>query len=133
MHGELRNLLCSKCGFVSEMMSQEHLSKSEYVACQDCGNTLRPDIVWFGEMPYHMSEIYSKIEQTDLMLVVGTSGHVYPAASLLPMAEMIGAYTVGVNYDAPENVVHFSEFHRGKSGELLPELVESWLANWGLE
>ena len=89
---------------------------------------MRPDIVWFGEIPVQMEEIYSAVESCDVFIVVGSSGHVYPAAGMVHVARSIGAHTILVNYEMPANGEDFDEVHLGKAGEILPELVEKWLA-----
>ena len=62
-----------------------------------------------------------------MFLVVGTSGVVYPAAQLLPIAKSKGAVTVGVNREKPANLIFFDRFYEGLSGEILPELIDSWI------
>ena len=77
-----------------------------------------------------MMRIEREVMAADILIVIGTSGVVYPANSLLPIAKSNGAYCIGVNLEAPENVTLFDEFHQGKAGEVLPELVESLLQEW---
>jgi NAD-dependent deacetylase len=99
----------------------------DFVVCQCCATPqhLRPDIVWFGEMPMQMEEIYADVEQSDLFIVVGSSGHVYPAAGLVNVAQQAGAKTVLVNLEAPLNADAFDEVDLGKAGELLPGLLKA--------
>ena len=126
MHGELRRLRCEECDEVIVAMEPEHL-KDEYVPCSSCqSQRLRPHIVWFHEMPMRMSDYEAAVEDCDVFLVVGTSGHVYPASNLLPIARHSGSYCIGVNLDPPLNVDYFHEFHQGKAGELLPGMVKEW-------
>ena len=75
-----------------------------------------------------MDEIYNAIEACDLFIVVGSSGHVYPAAGLASAARSVGAQTILVNYEMPINGYDFDEVHLGKAGEILPKLVGKWLA-----
>ena len=75
-----------------------------------------------------MDEIYDAIESCDVFIVVGSSGHVYPAAGLASAARSVGALTILVNYEMPVNGYDFDEVHLGKAGEILPGLVETWLA-----
>ena len=125
MHGELALLRCETCLSVFEMMEDEHL-EADYVACQECDNPrLRPHIVWFHEMPFQMPEIYAAVEDCDVFITIGTSGHVYPAAGLIDVAKSCGAHCVGINLDAPVNLQQHDEFHQGKAGELLPNFVAS--------
>ena len=126
MHGELSKLRCEDCGEVIVAMDDEDLQES-YVACCSCQNErLRPHIVWFHEMPLRMREIDVAVSDCDVFLAIGTSGHVYPAAGLLGIAQACGAHCIGVNLDPPQNVELFDEFHQGKAGEILPELIQRW-------
>ena len=128
MHGELRKLRCEMCGQIIDAMQDEHL-QDEYVGCNQCSNNrLRPHIVWFHEMPFRMNEIYDAVDECDVFIAIGTSGHVYPAAGLLSVAKDVGAYCIGINLDPPENVRLFDEFHQGLAGELLPTLVSKWIS-----
>ncbi|MDP6011205.1 MAG: NAD-dependent deacylase [Candidatus Poseidoniaceae archaeon] len=127
MHGELRKLRCEECGHVCEAMEPEQL-KDDYVPCSNCSNQrLRPHIVWFDEEPFGRWNCEAAVHDCDVFIVVGTSGHVYPANNLLPIARHTGSYCIGVNLDPPLNVDFFHEFHQGKAGELLPGLVKEWL------
>ncbi|MED5308179.1 MAG: Sir2 family NAD-dependent protein deacetylase, partial [Candidatus Thermoplasmatota archaeon] len=124
MHGELRILRCEECHETFDMMEQEHLT-SEYVPCPSChSERLRPHIVWFHEMPLQMSEIYAAVEECDVFMTIGTSGHVYPAAGLIDVAKQAGAHCIGINLEPPMNYDQHDEFHQGKAGELLPDFVE---------
>ena len=87
---------------------------------------MRPHIVWFGEMPMQLAEIQEALLECDVFIAIGTSGHVYPANGFLHTARRLGAHTIGINLDPPENVVFFDEFFQGKAGEILPLLVERW-------
>ena len=127
IHGELRKLRCEMCGEIVNAMDGEHL-QDQYVECVQCENKrLRPHIVWFGEMPFKMNEIYHAVGDCDVFIAIGTSGHVYPAAGLLAIAKDVGAHCIGINLDPPENVVLFDEFHQGQAGELVPVLVSEWM------
>ncbi len=128
MHGELRILRCEECHEIFDMMEPEHLT-SKYVKCPSCSNQrLRPHIVWFHEMPFQLPEIYAAVEECDVFMTIGTSGHVYPAAGLIDVAKQAGALCVGVNLDEPMNYELHDEFHQGRAGELLPNLVDEWLS-----
>ena len=129
MHGQLRLLRCESCSEIFEKMQTEDL-EDDFITCQCEKGTLRPHIVWFGEEPLGMMRIEREVMAADILIVIGTSGVVYPANSLLPIAKSNGAYCIGVNLEAPENVTLFDEFHQGKAGEVLPELVESLLQEW---
>lgn len=127
MHGELQKLRCEKCSEVIVAMEDYHLLE-DYVACTFCGaERMRPHIVWFHEMPLKMQEIDLAVADCDVFIAIGTSGHVYPAAGLLGIAQSCGAHCIGVNLDPPENVELFDEFHQGKAGEILPDLIAKWI------
>ena len=125
MHGSLRTCFCAACKKKYHMADVD--LQPPVPICKNCGGKLRPDIVWFGEVPYHMERIYKILEHMDYLMVVGTSGIVYPAAGFLSIAIQTGAYTIGVNFEEPRNASMIDEFHRGKAGEILPGLVEGWI------
>jgi NAD-dependent deacetylase len=129
MHGRLQTLRCETSGQIEHRMDGSDL-EDEYAFCNCCAepSRMRPDIVWFGEMPMHMEEIYTAVESCDVFIVVGSSGHVYPAAGMVHIARSVGAHAILVNYEMPVNGDDFDEVHLGKAGELLPDLVETWLA-----
>ena len=106
MHGELFSILCSECGYRHYFDA----SSSTESVCPKCSHkTLRPDIVWFGEMPYFMDEIYEKIQRCTLFIAVGTSGVVYPAAGFCQYAKSVGASTMELNLN-PTNVTGMFDF-----------------------
>lgn len=122
MHGSIHQCFCVDCRKKTD--TNELDLSLELPTCPHCGGLMRPDIVWFGEIPYHLEEIDVLIQHVDIFMVVGTSGVVYPAAQFVYLAKMKGANTIGVNLEPPENVDLFNEFHQGRSGETLPKLVE---------
>jgi len=135
MHGQLRMLRCERSGRNHERMSEADLDPSAFVECNCCSapSRMRPDIVWFGEIPMGMDRIHTAIDalqRGDLCLVVGTSGHVHPAAGIAAAARSVGATTVLVNLDPPVNVGDFDEVHLGLAGDVLPGLVDAWLREW---
>jgi NAD-dependent deacetylase len=90
---------------------------------------LRPDIVWFGEMPYGMNEIYAALAEADLFVAVGTSGTVYPAAGFVREARSAGAETVEINLEPSEGGERlFSRLIEGRASESVPRFVEQLLA-----
>ncbi|NNC71427.1 MAG: hypothetical protein HKN78_00945, partial [Sphingomonadaceae bacterium] len=99
------------------------------VACKKCGEPghVRPDIVWFGEMPYRMDEIEAALARCDLFVSIGTSGAVYPAAGFVQTARHHGAQTLEMNLDPSEGSVFFHESRMGKAGELVPVWVDEVL------
>ena len=135
MHGQLRMLRCEQSGQTEERMAETDLDLDSFVECRCCvaPSRMRPDIVWFGEIPLGMDRISSAIDalrQGDLCLVVGTSGHVHPAAGIASSARRAGARTVLVILSAPLNVEDFDEVHLAPAGQVLPDLVERWLEEW---
>ena len=89
---------------------------------------LRPDIVWFGEMPYEMEEIEDAVRSCDLFVSIGTSGAVYPAAGFVQSARYCGARTLEMNLEPSLGSYLFDESRIGKAGELVPAWVEEMLA-----
>lgn len=128
MHGKLETLRCEETERSEVRMSEDDLGEN-YVMCNCCASPsrMRPDIVWFGEMPMFMREIYEAVDNCDVFIVVGSSGHVYPSAGLVDVASQMGAETILVNLEDPVNASSFDEVYTGKAGEILPALVDSWL------
>ena len=125
MHGELKRALCLQCGIRQDAPA----TMLDGPACAACGAAaLRPDIVWFGEMPYRMGEIETALSAADLFVSIGTSGAVYPAAGFVQMAAACGAATLELNLEPSEGTPIFDEARHGPAGTLVPEWVESLLA-----
>ena len=126
MHGELLKSLCARCG--AKQPWQEDLSTA--LACSACSESggLRPDVVWFGEMPYHMEEIEYLLAKADLFVSIGTSGTVYPAAGFVQAARTFGARTLELNLEASEGARLFDEAITGPATEIVPAWVERILA-----
>ena len=123
MHGELFVSRCSEeCGR-SPLADRAVYADFASVTSCPCGALLRPHIVWFGETPMRMDEITDALRDTTLMLVVGTSGSVYPAASFVRWARQSGARTVYVGPEEPLNAHEFTRVVLGKAGEVLPALL----------
>ncbi|MGB7419841.1 MAG: NAD-dependent deacylase [Erythrobacter sp.] len=124
MHGELKSALCSACGTRSRWGGP----MIERPACPACGEAaLRPDVVWFGEMPYEMERIYAALERADLFVSIGTSGAVYPAAGFVDAAREAGAHTLELNLQPSEGSHRFHEARHGPAGMLVPQWVEQVL------
>jgi NAD-dependent deacetylase len=120
MHGELPKAHCENdCGRAPVEDRAIYRSLAEVGRCP-CGGRLRPHIVFFGEIPLEMEQIQQEIERATLMLVVGTSGSVYPAASFVHWARQHGARTVYVGPEPPLNAAAFTQVIVGKAGEALP-------------
>jgi NAD-dependent deacetylase len=124
MHGELKSALCNACG----VRSPWDQAMSNRPPCPVCAApSLRPDVVWFGEMPYQMERIYAAIRECDLFVSVGTSGAVYPAAGFVRDAKDCGARTLELNLERSEGSGWFDESRLGKASELVPAWVEEVL------
>lgn len=126
MHGELLKMRCTHSGKVFEILE----SLTPETKCQCCGRSglLRPDIVWFGEMPFSMERLYKALDHCELFLSVGTSGNVYPAAGFVQQANAAGADTLEFNLEASQVGSAFDDHYYGAAGQLLPAYVEQLLA-----
>ena len=121
MHGEL---LKSRCDYTDIIFEQQTDIESETLCpCCDAMGRLRPHIVWFGEMPLDMERIYRELEQCDLFISIGTSGHVYPAAGFVEVANGFGAHTVELNLEPSEITSAFKETIHGPASHLVPEYL----------
>ena len=125
MHGELKSAWCLGCD--ARVRWDDGLG--DHPSCPQCGKAgrLRPDIVWFGEMPYEMDRIDRALMDADLFVSIGTSGAVYPAAGFVQTARYCGARTLEMNLDPSLASYHFHESRIGKAGELVPAWVEELL------
>ncbi|WP_299194477.1 NAD-dependent deacylase [uncultured Erythrobacter sp.] len=120
MHGELKSALCMSC----EVRSPWEAPMSNRPPCPVCqASSLRPDVVWFGEMPYQMERIYAALTTCDLFVSIGTSGAVYPAAGFVQEAAAQGARTLELNLERSEGSHFFAEARHGPAGTLVPEWV----------
>lgn len=129
MHGSLLRLRCERCAHTREDRSS--LDPERFVACPVCGHArLRPDVVWFGELPFGMRVIEHLLGNCTHFVSIGTSGLVQPAAGLLAVARARGARTIVQALEPPENVAARDEFHPGRAAEVLPALVERWSRAW---
>ena len=124
MHGALDRALCAAC----EHRWPAPLEMQVGEACPHCGApTARPDIVWFGEIPYQMERIEQALTRADIFVAIGTSGNVYPAAGFVQLATHVGAHTIEMNLDPGENVSLFTEARAGKASETVPAWVDEVL------
>lgn len=126
MHGELRSALCARCG-ARQSWSEALPPGTKCPAC--AAAALRPDIVFFGEMPYQMERIDDALSRADLFVSVGTSGAVYPAAGFVQLARHHGAATLELNLDPSEGSAWFDETRRGPAGTLVPAWVDEVLTS----
>ncbi|MEO5865556.1 MAG: NAD-dependent deacylase [Sphingomonas sp.] len=125
MHGELRSALCAACddrrAWAGDMPPGTR--------CAACGaGAVRPDIVFFGEMPYAMERIERALAAADLFVSIGTSGAVYPAAGFVRTAHHHGAATLQMNLEPSAGSADFAETRLGSASQLVPEWVEGMLA-----
>lgn len=125
MHGELHSALCARC----EARHRWTGPLIDRPPCPACGAiALRPDVVWFGEMPYQMERIYAALREADLFVSIGTSGAVYPAAGFVRDARELGALTLELNLERSEGSARFHETRQGPAGILVPAWVDALLA-----
>ena len=124
MHGSLNRCYCIACK--AQYLMQDLDINQGLPRCPKCNALLRPDIVWFGEIPYYLYEIENALKACDYFIIIGTSGVVYPAAGFVMTAKLMGAKTLAINLEKPDNLGFIDEFHQAKSGELLPALVAEW-------
>jgi NAD-dependent deacetylase len=121
MHGELNKARCHDCGDVS--VADGDLSVE--LGCAACGRMggLRPHVVWFGEMPLYMDELYESLEAADLFVAIGTSGAVYPAAGFVHAAREAGIATMEINLKRSVNAKAFAAGRYDKASIVVPAWV----------
>ncbi|MEY2927428.1 MAG: hypothetical protein RL367_1905 [Pseudomonadota bacterium] len=125
MHGELLCALCAVCG----IRVPHRGSLPPGAACPGCdAPALRPDIVFFGEIPYQMGRIEALLAACDLFVSIGTSGAVYPAAGFVREARMRRAATLELNLERSDGSSSFDESRFGPASQLVPQWVDSLLA-----
>jgi NAD-dependent deacetylase len=125
MHGELGKARCeNECGKPPVEDHAIYTGLDEVRRCS-CGGMLRPHIVFFGEVPLEMERLEREIAHSTLMVVIGTSGSVYPAAGFVNWARQAGARTAYVGLERPLNAHAFSQIVLGKAGEVMPGLFET--------
>ena len=125
MHGELRRARCLACdarpAWDGDLVDRP--------ACPQCGERmLRPDVVWFGELPYGLDRIEQAVVACDVFVSIGTSGEVYPAAGYVALAAAFGARTVELNLEPSDPAVPFDDVRSGRAGALVPAWVDEMLA-----
>lgn len=127
MHGELKSMFCTRSG--ERFRIEDDITLQRRCDCCGATGTLRPDIVWFGEMPYHMEEIAAALARCTLFLSIGTSGNVYPAAGFVAAARQAGAHAVELNLEPSLTRSDFHEHRYGKATEVVPGLVEELISS----
>ena len=125
-HGELAKGWCLACDQRFDWAGP----MGEGASCPACGQAgkVRPDIVWFGEMPYEMDRIEAALQRCDLFVSIGTSGAVYPAAGFVQTALYCGARTLEMNLEPSAGSYLFAESRTGAAGALVPQWVDEILA-----
>jgi len=126
MHGELLKVRCISSGQVLHW--QDDVKDDDRCHCCQFPSVLRPHVVWFGEMPLQMDEIYQALGQADYFIAIGTSGHVYPAAGFVHEAKLQGAHTVELNLEPSQVGSEFEEKEYGLASEVVPKFVQRMLA-----
>jgi len=126
MHGEVLKMRCQESHAIFDCFFDIDVVD----LCDCCGkpNNLRPHIVWFGEMPLYMDEIYQALSECDLFIAIGTSGNVYPAAGFVQIAQQNGAKTLEINLEKSLVASNFDDALYGKAGDVVPDWVEGFLS-----
>jgi NAD-dependent deacetylase len=123
MHGSLFQSRCVRCNqpFPDQSFYED---PQRLPTCKQCGKPIRPHIVWFGEIPLDMDAIYRELDRATVLLVVGTSGSVYPAAGFVHIANQRRIRTIYVGPEEPLNTHAFDEVILSTATEALPKLIE---------
>jgi NAD-dependent deacetylase len=121
MHGTLFQSRCTSCRLT---FSDQSIYETTLPTCKACGAPIRPHIVWFGEIPLDMDSIHRELDRATVLLVVGTSGSVYPAAGFVHIARQRRARTIYIGPENPLNAEAFDEIILGPATEALPPLLE---------
>lgn len=127
MHGQMTQALCSHCGARSPWVEDLSIDL-QCPVCSEAGG-MRPDVVWFGEMPYELDRINAALVDCDLFISIGTSGHVYPAAGFVAAARESSAHTVELNLEPSEGASLFDECVYGPATEVVPAYADRLLKN----
>lgn len=124
MHGTLFQSRCTGCDLVFPDQAFYEIAAS-LPTCKECEAPLRPHIVWFGEIPLDMKTIYKELDRATILLVVGTSGSVYPAAGFAQTARQQNIRTVYIGPEEPLNTSAFDDIVLGPATQALPRWVEN--------
>jgi len=125
MHGELMRALCAACDHRWDAPPEMHPDDP----CPRCASpTTRPDVVWFGEIPYRMERIEAALSEATLFAAIGTSGQVYPAAGFVDLASMAGAETHELTLEPGAVSARFDRVTLGPATETVPAWVDALLA-----
>jgi NAD-dependent deacetylase len=126
MHGELLRMRCVACDAVQAVTGDIGINDT----CPECSahGTMRPHIVWFGEMPFGLDDIFAALSECQIFAAIGTSGNVFPAAGFVTEALAAGAHTVEVNLERSAVASAFHEVRIGRAGEQVPQWVDEVLS-----
>jgi NAD-dependent deacetylase len=131
MHGELLRLRCELCETVVE--DRANVDPGRFVTCAACEHPrLRPHIVWFGEVPFHMAEIERALRRCTHFVAIGTSGKVWPAAGMLQAARGNGAVTWVQSLDPPDNLDGRDRYRQGRAATVVPSLLAELACELGV-
>ncbi|MDU8925557.1 NAD-dependent protein deacylase [Pasteurellaceae bacterium LIM206] len=125
MHGELLEVRCQKSGKIYHW--EKDVTENDKCTCCAIPQMLRPNIVWFGEMPFHLDRITQALNQCHYFVAIGTSGNVYPAAGFVQEANFAGAKTIELNLEPSKGRAAFKTGHYGKATETVPKFVAEML------
>lgn len=130
MHGELLKSICYECGAIDECTDDLSVS----MRCEACGvqGSLRPQVVWFGEMPLDMERIEQALMAAGLFISIGTSGNVYPAAGFVDAVRRYGnGHTVELNLEPSSGATMFAQSIYGEATKIVPDYVQSLVSDAG--
>lgn len=126
MHGEIMQALCGACG--ARWPAPKIMTSGD--ACPECGaKATRPDIVWFGEIPYHMDRIEASLVDAETFVAIGTSGQVYPAAGYVDIARQLGIETIEINLEPSDRDGLFDRQFIGPATQTVPAWVQTLLSS----
>jgi NAD-dependent deacetylase len=128
LHGELLKVRCAETGEVWPWLGDLQVD-TPHPSRLDLRGTLRPHIVWFGEQPFRLPDVYSRLRQCTLFIAIGTSGQVYPAAGFV-QATPASCQRIELNLDDTPTSPAFQEHRRGPASELVPTLVRELKQLW---
>lgn len=126
MHGELLSARCVVSH--KSFKTLENIDQDSRCHCCIPANPIRPDIVWFGEMPHYMEQIEIALSKTDLFISIGTSGNVYPAAGFVQQASMHNAITVELNLEPSDACTAFDEARYGNASKIVPDFIDELIS-----
>ena len=124
MHGEILRAKCRDCGH-RWATAVETAPQDPCPACQQPAT--RPDVVWFGEVPYFLNAIDDVMQSAELFVSIGTSGNVYPAAGFVQMARQLGVETLELNLEPSDGAAQFDAARNGPASEIVPQWVDEML------